>query len=200
MIQGQFAENPDSLTITRNLLQQGEFHRAYHVIKLYARDHPDDFNTIWLYAYTSYFVRHFNESDQLYRKAMSAAPANYYLKLDYARMLVNIGYYNQARPLLQSYLSYNPLNGLALITLSRLDYHEVKYNDALSTLNKISAKSDEFQFVNQVKQDIKLARSPWISARVGYETDNQPLKGYFPEIRAGWSLHPFATIDLTVQT
>jgi tetratricopeptide (TPR) repeat protein len=197
---GYSAEDPDSLTITRNLIQQGKFHGAYHVIKLYAQDHPDDFNTTWLFAYTSYFARHFIESDRLYLKAMMAAPANYYLRLDYARMLVNIGYYNQAKPLLQSYLSYEPMNGTALITLSRLYYYEANYKKALSTLSKIGVKSDEFQYVSHMKQEIKLASTPWISVRFGYATDDQPLKGYIPEIKAGWSLHPLATVLLTIQT
>ncbi|MCK9220325.1 MAG: tetratricopeptide repeat protein [Bacteroidales bacterium] len=191
--------NTDSLTISRNLLQQGKFHGAYKIIKSYSKDHPDDFNSTWLYAYTSYFVRHFHKSDQLYQKAMKADPDNYYLKLDYARMLVNVGSYNKARPILQSYLSYDSLDGVALVTRARLNYDEADYKNALIDLNKIPSKSNEFQYVGLVKQEINIARAPWILTRVGYSTDDQPLQGFYPEIRAGWSLHPLATMDLSLQ-
>lgn len=199
IIPGFATEDPDSLSITRDYLKEGKFRSAYKTIRLYSLAHPDDFNTTWLFAYTSYFAKHYRESDMLYRKAMKEDPENYYLRLDYARMLVNIGSYDRAKPLLQSYLSYDSLDGTALITRSRLDYYEANYNDAITRLNKIPESSDESGNAGVLKQEINLAKAPWISARLSYATDDQPLQGFFPEITAGWFLHPLADVDLDIQ-
>jgi len=198
-LQGYGGENPDSLALTREFLKTGDIRKAGHTISPYYKDHPDDFNTIWLYAYTSYFTKNYSRSVHLYKKAIVMSPDNYYLKLDYARFLVNIGDYNKARPILNDYLGYDPTNSLAIFCLADLRFYQADYRGALSSLDKISPQSEEYQDGVILRKTVNLYRAPWISAGMGFATDDQPMQGYFPEIKAGWSLHPLATLSLDLR-
>lgn len=193
-------EIPDSLTMTREFLKEGNYKKAYHTIGQYFHDHPGDFNATWLYAYTSYYARHFSKSMHLYEEATGISPGNYYLKLDYARTLVNIGDYNKALPLLRTYLDFEPKNTTALLNLANLRYRQADYRKALSTLDKISINADDYGYVAPMLKEIELAKAPWISMGMGYTSDDQPMQGYFPEIKAGWSLHPLATVSLDLRS
>jgi hypothetical protein len=193
-------QESDSLSLTRYHLRKGEFRQADQIIKNYYLHHPDDFNTVWLYAYTSYFARHFGQSDRLYRKAVSMSDKNYYLKLDYARMLVNIGDNNRAKPILDEYITFDPKNGTALFTLSRLQFNQADYRKAFTTLDRIPKDADEYQYVQGMKRKIALWKAPWISFGTGYNWDDQPLVSWSPALQAGWSLHPLANLGLNLRT
>jgi tetratricopeptide (TPR) repeat protein len=189
----------DTLEMTRQFRDKGKIKTAYKIIKRYYSRHPDDFNTIWLFAQSAYNTHHIKKSKSLYKKAISLSPKNLYLQLDYAKKLVNIGEYEKAKKLLLNYLAYDPTNAQAITSLARISYWQADYNKALSELNKIGPEEKYSKEVNAFRQDIQIAKSPWFSINEGYRSDDQPLQSLTSELQGGIYLHPLSSLHFTMQ-
>jgi len=189
----------DTLEMVRRLRNQGKSRSAYSLIKSYYRDHPDDFNTNWLFAQSAYFAHHIKKSKAFYEKAITLSPQNLYLQLDYAKKLVNITEYEKAKKLLTKYLAYDPANSQALTSLARISYWQADYSKAMSELKKIQPGEVQNSETTSLTQDIQIAKSPWISLKEGYITDDQPLQSFVSQLEGGIYLHPLSSLHFAMQ-
>lgn len=185
--------------MTRQYRDKGKIRSAYKVIKMYYSHHPGDFNTIWLFAQSAYNTHHFKKSKSLYEKAIKLSPHNLYVQLDYAKKLVNIGEYEKAKKLLVKYLEYDPSNSQAITSLARISYWQGNYNKALSELNKIQPSEIQSKEVTSFIREIQIAKSPWISLKEGYLTDDQPLQTITSQLEGGIYLHPLSSLHFLLQ-
>lgn len=185
--------------MTRQLRDHGKIKAAYRLIKKYSSYHPQDFNTTWLFAQSAYNTHHIKKSKLLYNKAISLSPKNLYLQLDYANKLVNIGDYERAKKLLIKYLSFDDMNTEAITSMARISYWQCDYNNALSELKKIQPVEIHSKEITSFKQEIQIAKSPWISIKESYLSDDQPLQGLTSELQGGIYLHPLSSLHFLMQ-
>jgi tetratricopeptide (TPR) repeat protein len=189
----------DTLEMTRRLRDKGEIKTAFKLIKRYYSDHPDDFNTTWLFAQSAYLAHHIKRSEELYEKAIAMSPGNLYLQLDYAKKLVTLTEYERAKKLLAKYLSYDPANSQAITSLARISYWQADYDKALSELDKIPQAERQSNDINSFTEDIHIAKSPWFSLKEGYLTDDQPLQSITSRFEGGVFLHPLSSLHFSLQ-
>ena len=119
----------DTLSVARQLRSDKKIKASIALIEEYKQHHPKDMNANWLLAQTLYWDKQVQASEKLYEKTIADNPGNYYLKLDYAKVLVELGETDKALPLLNTYLSYDALSSDALIALAKIAYLK-KDNDA----------------------------------------------------------------------
>ena len=179
--------------MARKLIEKGKPHKAFRLMKSYGKDHPDDFNTAWLYAKTAYLANRISVSGKQYRKAIRLSPGNLYARLDYADYLVNTGRFEQAQGNLDAYLAYDKGNYKALVLKSKIDYWQSDYKAANQKLDKIPGEYSGEPDVTRLRNDINLAESPWLGINGNFFADNQPLQCYNLSASAGLFLHPHAS-------
>ena len=189
----------DTLEMVRRLRNQGKSRSAFSLMKSYYPDHPDDFNTNWLYAQSAYYAHHIKKSKALYDRAITLSPQNLYLQLDYAKKLVNITEYEKAKKLLTKYLAYDSTNSQAITSLARISFWQGDYSKALSELYKIQPAEIQNKEVMAFIQDIQIAKSPWISLKEGYLTDDQPLQSFTSQLEGGIYLHPLSSLHFSMR-
>ena len=190
----------DTLIKVKQLNGSGKIKQSYTLLKTYCKTHLTDFNTIWLYAQTSYLAQHFKQSKRLYQKAMVAQPDNYYLKLDYASTLVNIADFKQAKPLLATYSDYDPNNTKLLVDLAKIDLAQGNYKRAKNEADAVLAKEPGNPDAVMIIDQLNFAKASWIKIKANYNIDSQPLQTITPAVEAGVYLHPEATLKLNLVT
>src|SRR5690606_27152334 len=99
----------DTLSLAKKHFDTGEYTKAEKLLKPYCEKHEEELNAQWLYAQTAYFTKHFKTADKVYENALLRNPDNYYLMLDYAQKLANMGELEKAIPLLKKYLTYDSI-------------------------------------------------------------------------------------------
>src|ERR1035437_7368851 len=117
----------DTLNQAKKMRAEGKIHQAYSLLKETYRHHPDDLNVAWLTAQTAFWANRIVESKRIYEKAVKANPNNLYLKLDYAKMLVNSGNYKRGEDLLSQYIVYDPKSKDAYSLLDEINLARSPY-------------------------------------------------------------------------
>ena len=176
IMQGAIAQqHKDTLQWCKQLKEAGNMKDSYSILKDYLRHHPKDFNSIWFTAKLAYWNYEIVSAEQYYQSAISLQPNNYYLKLDYAMMLVEIARYNEAIPILTQYLKYDSLSKEAQIYLAKAYYWQGMTREALSVLNKVPGSLQNNGSIKALKHEIELVRATNLSIKGGYNFDDQPL-------------------------
>jgi len=167
---------PDTLTQAKQQIAKGNIKEANEMLVLYISKHPKELNTLWLNAQCNYWLNNFTAAKACYKNAMQLFPDNYYLQLDYAKMLIQIGAYNEGEVLLKKYLSYDPEDTTSLYYLAKLNYWQGNYNDALNWTKKIITKNPNHEGANNINTEIALLKGTQLEIKSSYYSDNQPMQ------------------------
>lgn len=127
----------DTLKKVKQLKNNGKISDSYRLLRTYYGAHSTDLNTTWLFGQISYADKHFKRSKDLYQKAIAVHPDNYYLKLDYAKTLVNIADYKEAKPLLNLYHGFDSTNLEMELDFAKLYLAQGDYDKAAHEINAV---------------------------------------------------------------
>lgn len=176
----------DTFELAKNLKSEGKLKEASSLLKAYHAVHPKDLNSTWVYAQTMYWLKDFKKAKKLYRLAIAANPANYYLQLDYTNLLAATGKVKQAKTILTAYRVFDSTSigfKSAIAGLYWLDRHrrlnEVLYRGYLPTSADTLNKVKQFKNNGKNHQACKLLKlyykahannfnTTWLYAQVAY--------------------------------
>ena len=167
---------PDTLSQAKQQIAKGNIKEANEILVDYISKHPNELNALWLKAQCNYWLNDFTATKACYKNAMQLFPDNYYLQLDYAKVLVEIGAYDEGEGLLKKYLSYDPEDTTTLYYLAKLNYKQGNYNDALSWTKKIIAKNPNHEGANKINNEIALLKGTQIEIKSSYYSDDQSMQ------------------------
>jgi hypothetical protein len=190
----------DTLSLAKKMRDGGKIKEAWQLLSGYRKTHPNDLNANWLAAQTAFWMHHFKDSREIYETAMAANPKNYYLKLDYGKVLGDMGAFEQSSGLLHTYLKFDSTNTDALTTLAKITYWEGDFNQAADKIKDILKQHPDNRAASDLYDEILSARSPWIRLDGNYSSDDQPLQTLTPELKGSVFLSPLAALHLAVST
>ena len=188
----------DTLEYAHYLVNTWQYKKAAKVLATLHHSHQDDFGIQWLYAETAYETKHHKTFYDEFNEAMDKYPSNYFLKMDYATKLVENGDIDKAMPLLKKFEAFDSTNSDLKLAYARIQYWQGDYNAALKTLNNKKVENEKQNETRQLKNEIELAKSPWIKINCNYQSDDQPLKSITPLIEAGTFIHPLLSPYINV--
>lgn len=191
-------EGNDTLTMVKNLRENGEIHKALDLLCIYNKNHPEDLNTLWLYAQTSFWQKDFKKSKVLYKKALELFPSEKALRLDYAKTLAEMGDIREAEILLLEYTLEYPDNAEAWYILARITYWKGYTNDALKMLNNIIRNAPGFLQAKTLRDQIFDERLPWIRLNSSFNTDDQPLRLMLAGFEGGKTISSLLNPDFRI--
>lgn len=190
----------DTLTTVNSLIKDKRIDRASNLLEHYYAKHPKDFNALWLYAQTEYWLNHFSHAQQLYERAINLQPANAYLQLDYARMLINVGKYQKSQALLRTLRDYNVTREAARYELAKSFYWQKNIPKAKKEIEELLTINPKNDAAKNLLNDIFISSSPWIKVATGYTSDTQPLQSVSPAFEGGAFIHKFFSPYVGVYT
>jgi len=190
---------------TDTLLQVVELHKtanytkSYELLSQYRKTHKADVNAEWLFGQAAFYLGKTKEMIAVYEANIKANNENYYLKLDYAFKLVEVGQLKKAEGLLKQFLPYDSLNAQIYASLAKIDFWQSNYKSALKNISKALQLLPNTQNYLAQRDEIKRAMSPWIGINAEFNKDNQPLQTISPTIEGGMYFNTLLMLNASVQ-
>lgn len=190
-----FGQNKGEIIGTaKDLLSKNEFGLAENLLETNYIDNSSDLEFVWLYAYTAHKNKHEKLAKQLYKKAMSIAPENMDLKLEYTRALYESGNLREIQPLINVLKKSTVDQSEVLLLDAKTNYWKGKFGKANESLSELDKLYPESGLTNELTKTIEDTRSPYLRMDIGYLTDNQPLQAVSEQLEFGqyrsWLLYP----------
>lgn len=189
----------DTISVAKKLKSKGHLKAAMCLLTAYHANHANDLNSSWVYAQTAYWAGRLKKSKNIYNQLIQQHPDNYYLKLDYGKMLTEIAEYKRAKPVLTTYQSYDPTNLDLKLSLAKIKTGEGDFKPAEKEVKEILDYDRSNAGAQALLDEIHLAELSWVKIKALYSTDTQPLESINPSVEAGIFVHPEATIRFNLQ-
>jgi len=185
----------DTLKQAQSLKDQGQVKEAMKLLTGFYHYHPDDFYTNWIYAQAAFKDRKYKLSKELYLKAITISPADASLQLDFAKSLLFMGNIKMAAEYINRCTEIDPDNPEPWYYLASIDYWQGDNKRALSLLDNILFHVPNYTPARQLKDEILLKISPWLSLGGTYSSDDQPMNMLNPFFKGGWSRSNMLGLD-----
>lgn len=175
----------DTLKQTETLIKKGSLTTAYHLMQQYSKNHADDYNAVWLTAKLAYWNKKIKSSKELYRKAINLNNTNFLLKLDYAKMLFDLGEYDNSIQLLKEYTAYDKTSEEAWYYLAKANFYNGNIKATDSIMLSVPANMKQQPLLTALKSEINEYKAFNVNISAAYIDDNQPMQTVSPKINIG---------------
>lgn len=178
------AQNTNSIIEKCNIeIAKNNYKAAYSIIKDYAISQPENFEAQRIAANLAYWTWDIPAAKLFFKNALSFSDKNLNtVKRDYAKMLVDLGKYNQATSLLKEYIQINQSSQDDYLYYIKALYYNGNISKALNEINnmpELVKKSDE---IIVLQKEIEISKSYTINLGFNISKDDQPLSSYSPEL------------------
>jgi hypothetical protein len=178
----------DTIGTCKKLINTGKTAEAYALLKVYTSRHPRDFSTVWYTARIAAWNWDTKNSKQYYEQAIALQPKDHYIKLEYGKMLVDVGQYDEALDYLNDYISFDHNSLEAQLYLITAYFYKGNTDLALETINSLPDNQKNDPAVKKLQHQVLLYRSTNISLNTIYSTDDQPLTIIMPSLEVSQKL------------
>jgi tetratricopeptide (TPR) repeat protein len=174
-------ESTDTLDLARKLISEKQFDEAKTFLSQYIQSTPNQY-AYQILAQAEYWSLDFNKAEQTYQQAITLYPQSSELKLDYGRMLFEMGKYPKAITQLQS-LKNNAEADIMLAKMTLWNGHVAKSRAIASqVLSGYPTNQDAKDLLITAKQMTPL----YLKLGTTYISDDQPLTASRYEAEASW--------------
>lgn len=183
----------DTIEVVRTQAYAKNFAEADRLLTLFTAN-KNDVNAFRLHAQVLYWMKDFKSSQDVLKKALSVFPDAYAVKLDYGRLLFEMGKLNQARLLLDDYKLNDTNNAEVNILLAHINFRSGNIKTANERVKDVLKLYPDNQMALSIQRDINYNTSPYVTLHGTYHSDDQPLKSSGFEVESGvyksWLLSP----------
>ncbi len=190
-------ESPaDPVRAAIELRNAGNLAGAVRLLRSRLSAEPNDVQAIRLLAQTLYWLKEFDRARSVYDTALSRHRDNLEIRLEYARMLVEIGDGRGARILLAP-LADNPAAAARALTLiGTLDYWDGRLTTAASRFRAALEADSGSSEARRQWREIATITAPWVRVGVEAAHDDQPLDRVAPSLDVGVFLTPLWSLEV----
>lgn len=189
-------ESPaDPVRAAVELRNAGDLAGAVRLLRSRLSEEPNDAQAIRLLAQTLYWLKQFDLARSVYDKALTRHRDNVEIRLEYARMLVEIGDGRGARVLLAPLADIPAVAARALTLIGTLDYWEGRLTAAASRFRAALKADSTSSEARRQWSEIATITAPWVG--IGFEAahDDQPLNRVAPSLDVGVFLTPLWSLE-----
>jgi tetratricopeptide (TPR) repeat protein len=177
----------DSLNIAREYMQANKAKEALVVLKHCERNYPNNLYLMQLMGQVLYWSKDIDGCKNYMRAAIQRNPAEHELKLDFARILVEIGDLEEAKHYLSEYQNANPNQPEALLlsakTLWWLGEKPAKIMAYLNTFAKLYPGNPD---AIALRAAILESTSHYLKLGSSYYRDSQPMRLFLAQGELGF--------------
>jgi hypothetical protein len=187
----------DPVLAAIELRNAGDLAGAVRLLRGRLSEQPDDSEAIRLLAQTLYWLKEVDRARSVYDTALSRHRDNVDIRLEYARMLAEVGDRKNARLLLAPLLDHLVARARALTLIGTLDYWDGRLTAAAGKFRAAIEADSGSTDARRQWREIAMVSAPWV--RIGFEAahDDQPIDRLAPSVQAGVFLTPLWSLELT---
>lgn len=177
--EGQTQNFYDSLDLAKSRLNEGQIPAALNLLQLLEKSYPGEENVIRLKGQALYWSKDFAMTKSYFRQSIQFYPSLTWIKLDFGRILFEMGEFMESEDVLQQFILLQPENPEALQKLAEINYWTGgKPNDSFNKLNKILEEYPENESAQKLKREIQRNTAPRFGVQSRYYSDTQIME-YF---------------------
>jgi Tfp pilus assembly protein PilF len=195
----QGVATPSSIVEAERLRASGDLTGAARLLREQLAREPDNGDAARLLAQTLYWLRDFEEARRVYDAALARHPNDSAVRLDYARMLLDTGRWDEARELLSQLQSNAAIRADADALLATLAYWQGDLSTAQRLFESVLRANPAHREAQRQLSEVRAATASWIRISTGFGRDDQPLDRVALGVEARWFATPLLPITLRVQ-
>jgi Flp pilus assembly protein TadD len=181
------------------LVASGDFTGAAGLLRAHLGRQPDDLEAVRLLARELYWAGDVAGARAEYERALRRNRNDRYLRLDFARMLMETGDRRRARALLVPLLDASDVSADARTLLGTVHYWEGDFTSAVRWFDAaLSANPTQADARRQLRE-IQLLTAPWVRLAPAVWHDDQPLDWQGATVEGGWFAAPLTSVRASVQ-
>ena len=150
----------------------------------YNRFHTD-FNALRLHAQVLYWMKNFDRSIKVYDQTISLFPNVSAVKLDYGRVMFEMGKHTKAQDLLTDHLIDDSLNIEANTMMAYLNMWSGHQKKAIKRANMVLKQFPDNKEALDILNEINIITAPYVSAGTNFQSDYQPNKANSTVVETG---------------
>lgn len=195
-------DTPPAIAAAERLQDQGSYERAAEVLLGYLRTHPDDAGIRWRAAQLLQSAGRTDAAIEQYGHAVSLDPAEPWLRLEYADLLVASERFDEARsvvgPVARTGEPPREARLQALTLLGTLAWWRGDLSTAVERFEAVLAMDPGREAAARPLGQIRAFTRPWLRLELGGIDDNQPYRRGRAVVEAGVFLDPLWRLRLEV--
>jgi len=176
-----------------------DFTAAARVLRAHLAQQGGDLEAARLFAQTLYWAGDVAGARAAFEAALPRHPADPYLRIDFARMLVETGNGGRARTLLVPLLDAPEVRAHARTLLGTLAYWEGDLTAAARLFAAALASDPTQADARRQLREIRLLTAPWVRVAPAAWRDDQPLDWQGATLEAGWFPAPLTSVRAGVE-
>ena len=165
------------------LIKKGKIEEAYKLLQRSARTYAKNADFQWKIAKVAYWDGDISASKDYYNAAIKLSPTNLNIKLDYAKVLYEIGDYKEASVFFSQYLAYDNTVEDIWAQYIKSSLYDGKAKDAERLIATAPANIQSALQMTALKKEILEFRALNIGVSAAYTSDDQPMYTITPKFR-----------------
>ncbi|GAA4467616.1 hypothetical protein GCM10023189_51620 [Nibrella saemangeumensis] len=205
-VRGQNTAVPDTVEYARARAYANDFAEADRLLSLYTLTH-NDINAYRLHAQVLYWMKAYSRAEAVYETALATYPDVPVVKLDYGRMLFELGRMKRAEDLLNDYLPHDPRHAETHMLLTYVDLWQGNSQAARNRIAQLRLWYPDNKDIETLAGTVYAQTGTTFRAGCSYRADDQPLRKVSYTLEAGradtWWFSPvvrFRMDNFTVST
>lgn len=168
-----------------DLVKKGKLEEAYQLLQRYVKTYAKNPDLQWKIAKVAYWNKDIYAAKDYYNAAIKLSPTNLNIKLDYAKVLYEIGDYKESSEFLNQYVAYDKTAEDIWILLIKANFYDGKVKDAERLITIAPANIQSDLQITQLKKEIAEYKALSIGVSLAFTDDDQPMNTFKPKIRIG---------------
>ena len=179
LAQNSLLQRSDELT------KKGEVAKAYQLLQKYQYTNAKNVDFVWKLAKLAYWNSDIDAAKTYYNSVLKLDRNNFNIKLDYAKMLYELGDYQESSELLKQYLVHDNTSEDISTLLVKAKFYDGKVKNAEQLITTLPLPIQSSIQIKQLKEEIAIYKALNIGLSVAFTNDDQPLKTLMPKIKIG---------------
>lgn len=184
------------LATARDFISKKEYKKSVDFITKHYEKFSENLVINWLYAHAFSLNNNPKEADKKFKKAVSIAPENKELKMDYARFLYGIGNIDKATTIMDFFMNENSENVEFLLMQANISFWKRDLTNARKKIARIQEIYPNTDITKNLENELAQTTATYIQTNFEYQTDSQPLEYFANHIIAGEFVSRFLSPQL----
>jgi Tfp pilus assembly protein PilF len=191
---GAFVPSQDQVRDAQRLRDSGQFAAALEALDARLREAPDDADAARMRAQTLYWLKDVGRAREAYAGALARHPQDQRIRIEYARMLAEIGERHAARDLLEPLVRAPHGSAEAQALLGTVLYWDGDLTGAKQLFVEALRKDPAQRDAARQLREIQVLAASWVKVAPAIWHDDQPLDRGGAILEAGWFATPLLSL------
>lgn len=174
-----------AVAITKDFIAKKEYQQAVDFLEKQYDKFENSLVINWLYAHAFSLNGDKKRADKKFQKAITLAPENRELLMDYTRFLYQLGKTNKASKVMKNFMNDDSKDVEFILMEANISYWKGDLTNARSKIARIKEIYPNTDITKNLENEIANSTATYLQTNFEYQKDSQPLEYFANHIIVG---------------